>query len=130
MPLRSSTSPGCSPTRASGARGFPAEKTPWVAGFQSSQPLQSPAAFRRSSMSARSGTHGAAVWGCVKSLLSILDRAGPGAGFVVVSPPFEFDHVHDGVDQRQVCEGLREVSQLLAGMRIDLLAVQVECTRE
>ena len=130
MPLRSSTSPGCSPTRASGARGFPAEKTTWVAGCHSSHPLQSSAAFRKPSMSACSGTHGAAVCGCVKSLLPILDRAGPGAGFVVVSPPFEFDHVHDGVDQRQVGEGLREVSKLLAGMRIDLLAVQVEFTRE
>src|SRR5919206_148161 len=41
MPSRSSTSPGCSPTRATGAPGFPAEKTTWVAGSHSSQPRQS-----------------------------------------------------------------------------------------
>jgi hypothetical protein len=41
--------------------GLPAEKTTWVAGFHSSQPLQSTAARLSSSMSACSGTHGAAV---------------------------------------------------------------------
>jgi hypothetical protein len=37
------------------------QKTTWVAGFHSSQPLQSTAARLSSSMSACSGTHGAAV---------------------------------------------------------------------
>ncbi len=36
------------------------------------------------------------------------------------------DDVHDRVDQRQVGEGLREVAQVAPGLRIDLLAVQVE----
>ena len=47
-----------------------------------------------------------------------------------VLPPFELDHVQYGVDQRQVSEGLREVAQLLAGVRIDLFAVQIEFTCE
>ena len=107
IPLRSSTSPGCSPTRASGAFGFPAENDLGCRLPELATPTV-PAARLRPSMSACSGTHAAAV--CVKSLLSLLDRAGPCAGFVVVPPPFELDHVHYGVDQRQVCEGLREVS--------------------
>src|SRR5512133_855066 len=124
MPFRSSTSPGCSPTKARGARGLPAEKTTWVACSHSSHPLQSTAARLRPAMSACSGTQGAAVNG--PSLLSLLDRAGPCAGFVVVLPTFELDHVDDGVDQRQVGEGLREVAKLLAGVRVDLLAVEIE----
>src|SRR5215211_5171302 len=129
MPLRSSTSPGCSPTRASGARGFPAEKTTWVAGFQSSQPLQSAAARLRPSMSACSGTQDAAV--SVKFLLPVPHRARPCAGLTMrVLPPFELDHVQYGVDQCQMGEGLREVSKLLAGVRVDLLAVQIQFTCE
>src|SRR5215216_4680835 len=128
MPFRSSTSPGCSPTRASDARGLPAEKTTWVAGFHSSQPLQSTAARRSSSMSACSGTQGAAVW--VKILLPVPDRAGPGTGFVVMPSAFELDDVDHGIDQRQVREGLREVTKVLAGVRIDLLAIQIQSTRE
>src|SRR5204863_7313148 len=34
------------------------------------------------------------------------------------------DHVHDGVDERQVRERLREVAQLPARARVDLLAVE------
>ena len=59
-------------------------------------------------------------------LVPVPDRASPCARFVVVLPPFELDHMDDGVDQCQVGEGLREVSKLLAGMRVDLLAVQFE----
>lgn len=72
-------------------------------------------------MSACSGTHGAAVW--VKCSLSVPDRAGPGAGFMIMSSAFELDHMDDGIDQRQVSEGLREVAQMLAGVRVDLFAV-------
>ena len=49
---------------------------------------------------------------------------------MVVVPPFELDHVDDGVDQRQVGEGLREVAKLLTGMRVDLLAVEIKGPRE
>src|SRR5512132_1484643 len=128
MPFRSSTSPGCSPTRARGARGLPAEKTTWVACSHSSQPLQSPAARLRPSMSACSGTQGAAVNG--PSLLSLLDRAGPCAGFVLELPTLELDHVDDGIDERQVGEGLWEVAKLLAGVRVDLLAVELKSARK
>lgn len=34
------------------------------------------------------------------------------------------DQVHDGVDERQMREGLREVPEVTAGMRVDLLGVQ------
>ena len=34
------------------------------------------------------------------------------------------DHVHDGVDQRQMRERLREVAEVTAGTRIDLLGVE------
>jgi small subunit ribosomal protein S20 len=36
------------------------------------------------------------------------------------------DHVHDGVDQRQVRERLREVAQVPAAARVDLLRVEVQ----
>ncbi len=36
------------------------------------------------------------------------------------------DHVHDGVDQRQVRERLREVAQVPARLRVDLLGVEPE----
>jgi hypothetical protein len=36
------------------------------------------------------------------------------------------DHVHDGVDQREVREGLREVAEVAAAARVDLLRVQVQ----
>ena len=49
---------------------------------------------------------------------------------MVVPPPFEFDHVDDRVDQCQVCECLREVSKMLPGVRLDLFAVEIECTGE
>jgi hypothetical protein len=63
-------------------------------------------------------------------LVPVPDRAGPCPGLVVVLPPFKLDHMDYGVDQCQMGEGLREVSKLLAGVRIDLLAVQVEFTCE
>ena len=40
------------------------------------------------------------------------------------------DHVDHGVDQRQVCERLREVTQMATGVRVDLLRVQLERARE
>ena len=49
---------------------------------------------------------------------------------MVVLPPFELDHVQHGIDQRQMCEGLREVAELLTGVRVDLLTVQIERTGE
>ena len=49
---------------------------------------------------------------------------------MVVLPSFELDHVNDSVDQRQVGEGLREVPQLLAGVRVGLLAVELKCAGE
>jgi hypothetical protein len=67
---------------------------------------------------------------CVKSLAPVPDRAGPCAGFVVVLPPFELDHMDYGVDQRQVGEGLREVAKLLAAVRVDLLAIEIKGARE
>ena len=36
------------------------------------------------------------------------------------------DHVHDRVDQREVREGLREVAEVAAGARVDLLGVEAE----
>src|SRR5215217_2027564 len=39
------------------------------------------------------------------------------------------DHVHHGVDQRQVRERLREVAQVAARARVDLLGVQAEVAR-
>ena len=39
---------------------------------------------------------------------------------------FGADDVDHGVDQRQAGEGLREVSQVPSGMRLDLLGVQVQ----
>ena len=64
-------------------------------------------------------------------VLPVPDRARPRAGLArAVLPPFELDHVQYGVDQRQMSEGLREVPKLLAGVRVDLLAVQVQFTRE
>src|SRR5688500_10455329 len=39
------------------------------------------------------------------------------------------DHVHDGVDQREVREGLGEVAEVAAGARVDLLRVQAERAR-
>jgi hypothetical protein len=50
----------------------------------------------------------------------------PGAvGFLVGA-----DHVHDGVDQRQVGERLREVAQVPPGARLDFLGVEVQRTGE
>ena len=45
----------------------------------------------------------------------------PAAVGLVLGP----DHVHHGVDQRQVGERLREVAQVPAGVRLDLLGVQM-----
>ena len=36
------------------------------------------------------------------------------------------DHVHHGVDQRQVGEGLRKVSEMPTGAMVDLLRVELE----
>ena len=64
-------------------------------------------------------------------LMPVPDRPRPRASLAVpVLPPLELDHVQYGVDQRQVSEGLREVPKLLAGVRVDLLAVQVQFTCE
>jgi len=61
-----------------------------------------------------------------QSRLSVPDRAGPRTRLVIVPPPFEFDHVNHCVDQCQVGEGLWEVAQLLAAMRVDLLRVEIK----
>src|SRR5689334_1831330 len=49
-----------------------------------------------------------------------------GRGEVVIGA----DDVHDGVDEGQVREGLREVAQVASGARIDLLGVEVQARRE
>ena len=48
---------------------------------------------------------------------------GAGAAALVLA-----DQVHDGIDQRKVGEGLREVPQVTAGMRVDLLGIQEQRT--
>ena len=64
-------------------------------------------------------------------LMPFPDRPRPRASLALpVLPPLELDHVQYGVDQCQVSEGLRKVPKLLAGMRINLLAVKVQLTRE
>ena len=45
-----------------------------------------------------------------------------GGGELVVGA----DHVHDGVDQREVRERLREVAEVPAGARVDLLGVELQ----
>src|ERR1700693_3711964 len=44
-------------------------------------------------------------------------------------PHLGVDHVHDGVDQRQVREGLREVAQVPAAARVDLLGIELQRAR-
>ena len=45
---------------------------------------------------------------------------------MVMPPPFELDHVDYRVDQRQMGEGLREIAEMLTGMRVDLLTVKIK----
>ena len=40
------------------------------------------------------------------------------------------DHVHDGVDEREMCERLREVAEVAAGARVDLLGIEMQRTGE
>ena len=49
---------------------------------------------------------------------------------MVVPPAFQLDHVDHGIDQGQVSEGLREVPEVLTGVRVDFFAVKLQCTRE
>ena len=53
-----------------------------------------------------------------------------GVHVAVVVLALQPDHVQHRVDQGQVGEGLREVAQVLAGVGVDLLAVQVERSGE
>src|SRR5262249_26649697 len=68
-PLRSSRSPGCSPTITTGAPVSPREKTTCVALRYSSQPWQATAARRSSARSAPSGTYGCAE-GAVRAAMA------------------------------------------------------------
>src|SRR4051794_17275272 len=61
---------------------------------------------------------------------SILEDASATRATLPAALPLEPDHVLHRVDERQVGERLGEVAQVVPGVRIDLLAVQLERTRE
>src|SRR5215218_3051455 len=61
---------------------------------------------------------------------AVADGAGPDRRIMTVLPTFGFDHVQHGVDQRQVSERLRKVAEMLSRVRVDLLGVQQQGTRE
>src|SRR5689334_18133327 len=66
-----------------------------------------------------------AVRGCLR-VLADAAHLGEDRGEAVAVALLVGDHVGDGVDQRQVGEGLGEVAQMAAALRLELLGVEVE----
>ena len=77
-------------------------------------------------MSALRGTQLAALTPTSMDQLPLpIEPAQEPTGHAVLAA-LELDHVQHRVDQRQVGERLRKVAQMLAGVRIDLLAVELK----
>src|SRR5438477_6031064 len=99
----------------------------------------STAALRRSSPGDRPGPRTSSVgwagspaptslpWNLTRATCLGLDgkRASESVGEAALGA----DHVHHGVDQRQVREGLREVAEVATAARVDLFGIELQRAR-